>query len=403
MPTGRAYVLLTTSFLLYLFANQTQVGWLYVMSALLVGIVLMAWWMNRHMLPKLQGERRIGDEAAIPDLYEGDETVIELLLRNQAVYGAYQLRVADLCPLAAPEMQHFNTYASIVPGKGRVTLSYKVTCDRRGLHIFPPVRVSTRAPFGFFHRTRKIDAAIQALVYPEVRPLELVRLLAQQPIPARAYARSGLGSEVIGVRPFRTSDSPRHIHWRAVARTRELATKEFAEESQAGLTIVLDLHRHGANLGTGKYTTFERAIKIAASLGDYAQRRALPVEIVAECADWPAPRGALSRFALMQYLARVQADGATRLAPVLAQLRTATTVAVLLPWPDVEVVPSLVGMLRAGVGLLVMVIDPSDFPAMNGRYKTQANDLVDALVTAGVDTRTIGWETDWVEALERYE
>ncbi len=233
--------------------------------------------------------------------------------------------------------------------------------------------------------------------------MDRVRLLEQQPIPTHARARSGLGSEVIGVRPFRIGDSPRHIHWRAVARTRELATKEFAVESQAGLMIVLDLHRHGANLGTGKHTTFERAIKIAASLGDYAQRRALPVEIVTECEDWPAPRGALSRFALMQYLARVQAAGDTRLGPVLAQLRTATTVAVILPWPDVEVVPPLVGMLHAGVGLLVMVIVPSDFPAMNGRYETQANELVDTLVTAGVDTRTIGWETDWVEALERYE
>ncbi len=139
MPTGRAYVLLTTSFLLYLFANQTQVGWLYVMSALLIGIVLMAWWMNRRMLPTLQAERRIGGEAARPDLHAGAETIIELHLRNQALYGAYQLRVADLCPLAAPEKQLFNSYAPIVPGKDRVTLSYTVTCDRRGLHIFSVV------------------------------------------------------------------------------------------------------------------------------------------------------------------------------------------------------------------------------------------------------------------------
>ena len=83
----------------------------------------------------------------------------------------------------------------------------------------------------------------------------------------------------MGVRPYRTSDSPRHIHWRIVARRQQLMTKEFAEEAQPGLTLALDVFAHPYPAPAGKHTPFEWGVKLAASIGEYAHRRRYPLHL----------------------------------------------------------------------------------------------------------------------------
>ena len=56
MPTSRSGVVLIGALVLYFFANQTQVGWLYVMCAVLAGTVLSAWWLSRSHAA--DGQRR---------------------------------------------------------------------------------------------------------------------------------------------------------------------------------------------------------------------------------------------------------------------------------------------------------------------------------------------------------
>src|SRR4051812_44340707 len=100
MITARARTFLVAAGVLYLFANQTQVGWLYVMSALLAGMVLAGAWLSRGVLKKINADRRIGtnDDA---ELFEGDVVSIELAIR--AGKTASQVRVTESCPLAAPD------------------------------------------------------------------------------------------------------------------------------------------------------------------------------------------------------------------------------------------------------------------------------------------------------------
>lgn len=50
LPTARTFTVLIAASLIYLFANQTQVGWMYVMAALLTGMMPAAWAVNRRAL-----------------------------------------------------------------------------------------------------------------------------------------------------------------------------------------------------------------------------------------------------------------------------------------------------------------------------------------------------------------
>jgi uncharacterized protein (DUF58 family) len=301
MLTKRTRTLLIAALLLYFFANQTQIGWLYVMSALLAGIVAAAGLLNRGTLRRIGGERALN----VSDIHEGEPVSVRLALTNSGRVGAAQVQTVERCPLAEPgsAQSAAEIFIPLLPGKGAVELAYEVTAYRRGLHTFAPLQFGTHAPFGFFRSRRTLPIPTRVLVYPEVRKLRRLSLLDRQPASEQARPRAGLGAEVIGVRPYRTGDSPRHIHWRSTARSGNLISKEFADEAHPGLTIVLDLFRHPYAETATKHTPFEWAIKAAASIAEYAQRRGYGLHLAADPLALAPPPGPAAWDALMQYLA----------------------------------------------------------------------------------------------------
>ncbi len=398
MPTSRAASFLLAALVLYFFANQTQVGWLYIMSALLAGAVLAAWWLGRGALRHISVDRNVGRDVISPnaeELYEGDAVTVGLTLRNTGRASAALIRAAEHCPLMPAESPPLQLFIPSLPASGSVRLDYEVTIDRRGLHEFPPLKLASRAPFGFFQRNRILPAPTRVLVYPELRRLRRLSLLDRQPAAQLTHPRAGLGTEIIGVRPFRSGDSPRHIHWRTVARTGQLASKEFADETQPGLTLALDLFAHFYSNSNSKHTPFEYAVKIAASIGDYALRRNYPVHLATDSSAWPAPSGAVTRIALLEYLARVQPVGENKLADVLNNRAAQTFVAALLPWPDSTVVESLVALRHRGLEVLAVILDPESFPAGG----PSARALADELSALGIESRLIKFGDDWAEGL----
>ncbi len=310
MPTSRAYSFVAASIIIYLFGNQTQVGWLYVVSALMLGVVAAGWWLSRGSLKGLSGKRRVG-KALDADLYEGDEVGITLQINKIKGAASSLVRVEEVCPLAAPDSPHGQAQL-FVPAlaKGEaVEFVYSVTLARRGLHSFPALAAESRAPFGFFRRSGQLDIPTRTLVYPEVRSLKRLELLDRLLTAQVARPKAGVGYEVMGVRPYRPGDSQRHIHWRSVARTGTLISKEFADEAQPGLTLVLDLFNHPYPITDSKHTPFEWAVKAAASIGDYAQHKGYSLYVISDDEVIAAPLGAVSEMALLQYLARVQPNG----------------------------------------------------------------------------------------------
>lgn len=392
-PTGRALILLIGAVVVYFFANQTQVGWLYVMSAALAGVVLASGWMNRGMLRRIEGERMVGDFETV-ELYEGDEARITFTLHNTGASGAAQLRLTELCPLAAPDKRAMPIFVPSLPGRGSARFEYKVVVDRRGLYQFPALPLETRAPFGFFSTKRALDVPTGALVYPEVRPLRRLDLLDRQFAPQVARPSAGIGYEVMGVRPYRPGDSPRHIHWRSVARTGQLISKEFADETQPGLTLAIDLYCHAYAATESKHTPFEWAVKAAASIGDYALRRGYPLSLVGNDDRLPAPSGRVGRGALLQYLARVQPVGTWTLASALTQ-GTQAFVAVILPYPDEAALVALAALRQQGKRVLAVLLDGASFPAGGA----EAGGLAGALYAAGIEARVILYGDDWAAQL----
>lgn len=393
MVTKRTRTLSIAALLLYFFANQTQIGWLYVMSALMAGIVIASGLLNRGMLRGIGIERRL----SVDEIHEGEPITVTLDVHNHRRTAAAHVHTTEVCPLADPEgAEHaMPIFVPFLKGKSQAGLTYTVPVYKRGLHTFPPLELRSSAPFGFFNIKRKIEVPTRALVYPEVKPLRRLDLLDRQPSAQQTRQRAGLGSEVMGVRPFRTGDSPRHVHWRSVARTQNLMSKEFADEAHPGLTLVLDLFKHAYTPSITKHVPFEWAIKAAASIGEYAQRRGYSLHVLADMDVLPPPPGPLTWGAFLQYLARIEATGGNPLSEIMPGHPFETFVAAILPYPEMRVIEPLAALKHQGINPLAVVLDPASFPAGG----PSGAPLVDALNAVNVEARLIRFGADWAEQL----
>jgi uncharacterized protein (DUF58 family) len=392
--TARFWSFLAAAGIFWFFANQTQVGWLYVVSAMLLGILLAAWAFNRGALKSFNAKRKI--EKASEDLHEGDEVAISLQLNNLANLPRAHLALVETCPLAPPDSPEYEQRIFIPSLHESLSYEYRTTVHRRGLQIFPSLKLASRAPFGFYERKgeNKLDTPI--LVYPELKRLSAFELLDKQPAAELTNPRAGLGTEVIGIRPYRTGDSPRHIHWRSVAKRGELVSKEFSEEIQRGITIVIDRYCPLSPMPATKHQPFEMAIKCAVSMADYALQKRYPLFLAADSEGMAFPQGAIVWDALMQYTARVNAREISKLGDVLSYQPMQQFVAVALAWPDESLLESFMRLRQRGISLFVALPDPASFP-IDSDVSSQG--MASALERAGIAARVIKHGDDWAEVL----
>lgn len=393
MATGRFYSFLAAAFMFYFMANQTQIGWLYVVSALLGGILLTGFVLNRRSLKGISGKRTLSVKDDEP-LHESDELTVTLQLENQSSIPAAHLHVQEQCPLAPPDSEEAKLPMFIPILSEAVKFDYSFTVYQRGVYHFPAIEMSSRTPFGFFKRKGQVDVPTSVLVYPEVRKMQHFSLLDRQPAAQLSNPRAGLGSEVIGVREYRPGDSPRHIHWRSVARRGQLISKEFAEEIQPGITIVLD--RYAPVPANSKHTPFEMAIKCAVLMAEYAMRRHYPVYLAADNSDMAFPQGALVWDALMQYMARVEPCQTQNLSDVINFQPMQQFVAVALAWADESVLQTFIAMKHRGYNLFVALPDPASYPIDS---PISAQGMKSALEQAGIEVAVISHGDDWAEKL----
>lgn len=119
-------------------------------------------------------------------------------------------------------------------GLGEVVL--QVPAPSRGWLALGRVMLETRFPLGLFRAWSYVEPEVRCVVYP--RP-------ERSPLPpASGEAASGAmrspvpgNDDFAGLRGYQPSDSPRHVAWKAVARTDDLLTKQFAGEAGAELWL----------------------------------------------------------------------------------------------------------------------------------------------------------------------
>jgi uncharacterized protein (DUF58 family) len=185
-----------------------------------------------------------------------------------------------------------------VPAGGAAEVVLAAPAERRGWLPLGRVMLETRFPLGLFRAWSYVEPDVRCLVYP--RP-ELSAL----PAPSADADAGGLRSptpgneDFAGLRGYQPADSPRHVAWKAVARSDEMLTKQFTGEAAVELWLDWRLLPAGAGL--------EQRLSLLAGWVLAAERRGATYGLRLPGTEIAPGRGAAHCSAALQALALFQA------------------------------------------------------------------------------------------------
>lgn len=162
--------------------------------------------------------------------------------------------------------------------------------------------LSTRFPFAFLSKTRRVALAREVLIYPELtNSEEIVELLPVLSGKREAYQR-GLGSDLYRIREYLPEDSARHVDWKATAKSGELKVREFAREDERRLRVVFDNPRSGLIPAQ----SYERMVSLGASVAWRLAEQGVLLSFVSQ--DYESCGNV---FAFLNFLASIQPKSGT--------------------------------------------------------------------------------------------
>src|SRR5579885_1585079 len=190
---------------------------------------------------------------------------------------------------AAVALLETPVYFPYLPRQQTVKQSVPLLFPQRGLYRQEAFRIVTRFPFGFLQKARRLDLKTQAVVYPSVEPTDDLRDVLPGLQGAIESMAKGPGTDLYALRDYVATDSVRHVHWKASARSGSLMVREFTRDDDCRVLLVLDPHvrppigrvNNSAvpNEGSGPNCgaeIFERAVQLCASLAwHFYERNAL--------------------------------------------------------------------------------------------------------------------------------
>jgi len=161
-------------------------------------------------------------------VYAGESAQFRLFLDGRAAFD----RPAVLA-------RHVGSGAQLVldiPAGSVAEVVLAVPAPQRGRIALGRVMLETRFPLGLFRAWSYIEPDARCVVYPRPERSPLPPFSGEAAAGALHTPAPG-SDDFAGLRGYQRSDSPRHIAWKAVARSDEMLTKQFADDAAAELWL----------------------------------------------------------------------------------------------------------------------------------------------------------------------
>ena len=245
---------------------------LFLVFSVLVSALFVGWMSARASLRELTVSARFPDH-----IFAGEAAPVIVTLRNtKRVLPSFSTLVEARGPIDAggpddkkkrrPRFQKRTlAYFVYVPHAAAAEQRVEQLFPRRGHLLINGFELSTRFPFGFLRRRRRLRARnVDLIVYPKPEAIGDELHLLPMYAGRSASLRRGAGHDLFSLRDYQPQDDLRHIDWKATARSRRLTVREFTSEDERRITIILDTRLTSETDPSG--ATFERGVTLGASL-----------------------------------------------------------------------------------------------------------------------------------------
>lgn len=250
-PTSGGGVFVVIIIVVGFAAWNTGNNLLFLVFSLLCSTLFVGWIAARVSLRDLTVSARFPDH-----IFAAEPAPVIVTVRNtKRLLPSFSIFVEARGPNSEPQEQstarrryakRLLAYFSYVPHHASAEQRVEQLFPKRGHVLIDGFELSTRFPFGFFRRRRRLRARnVDIIVYPKPEvisdKLHLLPMYAGR-IPS---SRRGAGHDLFSMRDYQAQDDLRHIDWKATARSRRLTVREFASEDERRITIVLDTRLSG--------------------------------------------------------------------------------------------------------------------------------------------------------------
>lgn len=160
--------------------------------------------------------------------------------------------------------------------QGERRCTYTVRPTERGDHRFGPVEVWIDSWLHLWQRRQRLGGSHDVRVYPNFRAMHLYTMLAVENRIGRLgihqRRRRGVGLEFHSLRDYRVGDTANQIDWRASSRRLKLIARQYQDEQDQQIVILLDCGRR-MHARDGELAHFDHALNAALLLAHIALRQ----------------------------------------------------------------------------------------------------------------------------------
>jgi uncharacterized protein (DUF58 family) len=284
-------------------AVNTNNNLLYMVLSALIAVLLLSGFLSALNFRRLRIDLRVP-----PHCFAGQPFPISIQVRNnKLMFPSFSLNVENT-DRSGLLFQPF--FAACVRAQEQTDHNGEATLQYRGRYEVRSVKILSGYPFGFFQKGKECAVNSTCLCYPEILPQEQLNLSAVDILGSNQRFERGLGNDLYMIRDYLPSDSARHVHWKASAKTATLKTREFAADESHRLSIQLDRFAH-----VHQTREFEHLVSWAASAAMYLIRDAIEVSVVTD--EWISGHGASDAHLekILNYLAVVQRSNSIGVQP----------------------------------------------------------------------------------------
>lgn len=261
--------------------------WWVVGAVIAVLMLADAWALHRQPTPEVLREL----PEALP---LGIERDVVLQLQSSA---RQRVDVFDHAPGAWP-MQGLPAKLRLRAGT-QTRFQYRLRPVVRGDARFEAVQLRLHSPLRLWWQSRQAGQAQTVRVYPNFAPLTRFALFsaeqASRLVGAHLKRRRGEGTDFHQMREYRIGDSLRQIDWKATARARKLISREYQDEKNQQLVLMLDTGRRMLALD-GELSHFDHSLNAALVVAYLALRQGDAVGLLASGSErrWVQPQRGVS-------------------------------------------------------------------------------------------------------------
>lgn len=268
--------------LVMLFGLALPLGLLSALGRTAPAIVPAAWW----------GLLVCAGTVAILDawrLRRQPSPVLQRMLPGHLALGRWQEVKLDIGATAA-EPLHMEIFDHVPPGmtfqhlpqqvtlppSQRCEIGYRLCPVQRGHFLFDGCEVRLYSPLGLWRQRRLLPLVSQTRVFPDFTRLHGAPLMAVDSwlgrLGVRQQPRRGLGLDFHQLREFREGDTLRQIDWKATARKRMPIAREYQDDRDQQILLMLDCGRRMRSQD-GTYSHFDHALNASLLLAYAALRQ----------------------------------------------------------------------------------------------------------------------------------